>query len=434
MIINSIIDVINNFPPSTKGFFSIMINIYLDIFIVMSKRFVLTESEKNEIKRLYGLLNEQEVTPLVIQGSDYFENGKYKKFSQETKTTIDSELQKAAKYVQDNKGSVVYVKIVAGESQVTNYDKEINPQKQVESGYLSNKRAEMMKDYLLNYFQGLVDKKILDRLPIFEAFETVIGKNTYQQGKDNPDDPKYAPERFVRIELAIKPASACIVGLTITVLYNPNKDPKYPCRGNHKCDRANFDVLLNNVKIGAANLNNLNDGGFRTSGPLQVTDDLAKQIMGDTPKNIVIQLQCKSDNCHSDRPEVLIKKGSTVLFSGCAPAKSERNDNSLMTILTLDPCGNLIPSLNQSDPNVKVVDETSAKTSTDSAKFNQSEAIVLFVDGIYTPDQSAKYYTDNGDMYLAATGKDGVKYYKANRNFKFGQKEYSKGKFYYFKK
>lgn len=328
----------------------------------MSKRFVLTESERNEIKRLYGFLNEQEVKPLIIQGNNFFENGKYKKFSQEAKATIDSELQKAAKYVQDNKGSIVYVKIIAGESQVTNYDKEVNPEKQVEPGYLSNKRAEMMRTYITDYFQSLVNQKILDKVPVFEAFEVVIGKNTYQKGKDNPNDPKYTPERFVRVELAIKPASACIVGLTITVLYNPNKDPKYPCRGNHQCDRANFDVLLNDVKIGEANLNNAKDGGFRTSGPLQVTDDLAKQIMGGTPKNIVIQLQCKSDNCHSDRPEVLIKKGSTVLFSGCAPAKSERGDISRMTILTLDPCGNLIPSLNQSDPNAKVVDETSGTT------------------------------------------------------------------------
>lgn len=404
----------------------------------MSKRFVLTESEINEIKGLYGLLTE-ETQPLVIQGSDYFDNGKYKNFSAAAKATIDAELQKAAKYIQDNRGSVVYIKIIAGESQVTNYDKEVNPEKQVEPGYLSNKRAETMKAYLLNYFQGLVNQKILDRVPVFEAFETVIGKNTYQKGKDNPNDPKYTPERFVRVELAIKPASACIVGLSVTVLYNPTPDPNYPCRGGHKCDKANFDVLMNNVKIGEANLNNLKDGGFRSSATLQVTNELATQIMGDTPKNIIIQLQCKSNDCHSDRPEVIIKKGNTVLFNGCAPAKAPRGDNSIMTLLELDPCGNLLPGSknNIADPGVKKVDETKGKTSTGSTatdKFNPSEAVELPVGLGYTPEQTAKYYTDKGYMYLAVTAKDGIKYYKATKNFKLGQIDYPKDKFYYFKK
>lgn len=329
----------------------------------MSKRFVLTEHEVKEIRGLYGLITEA-TEPLVIQGGEFFDNGKWKNFSTKTKATLDAELQKAAKYIQDNKGSVVYVKIVAGESQVTNYDREVNPPTEVQSGYLSTKRAETMKTYITNYFQGLVTQKILDKLPVFEAFETIIGSTPYKKGVDKPDDQKYKNEKFVRVEMAIKPASECIVGLSVTVLYNPEKDPKFPCRGNHQCDAANFDVLLNDVKIGEANLNNARDGGFRSSAELQVTNDLAKQIMGDTPKNIVIQLQCKSQNCHSDRPEIIIKKGTTILFNGCAPAKSERGDTSRMTILTLDPCGNLIPSLNQTDPNVKVVDETTGTTVT----------------------------------------------------------------------
>jgi hypothetical protein len=329
---------------------------------------------------------------------------------------------------------VVYVKIVAGESQVTNNDNEVNPPTEVQSGYLSTKRAETMKAYITNYFQGLVTQKILDKLPVFEAFEIIIGSTPYKKGVDKPDDQKYKNEKFVRVEMAIKPASECIVGLSVTVLYNPDKDPKFPCRGNHQCDNANFDVLLNNVKIGEANLNNGRYGGFKSSGVLEVTNDLAKQIMGDTPKNIVIQLQCKSQNCHSDRPEIIIKKGNTVLFNGCAPAKAPRGDNSIMTLLELDPCGNLIPSLNQPDPNVKVVDETSAKTSTESTKFNPSEAVELPVGVNYTPEQTAKYYTDKGYMYLAVTAKDGIKYYKATKNFKLGQTDYPKDKFYYFKK
>lgn len=399
----------------------------------MSKRFVLTEQEVKEIRGLYGLITES-TEPLVIQGGEFFDNGKWKNLSTETKSTLDSELEKAAKYIQDNKGSVVYVKIVAGESQVTNYDKEVNPPVEVQAGYLSTKRAETMKAYVTNYFQVLVTQKILDKLPVFEAFETITGSTPYVNGVDKPDDQKYKNEKFVRVEMAIKPASECIVGLSVTVLYSPDKDPDFPCRGNHQCDAANFDVLLNDVKIGEANLNNAMDGGFRSSEALQVTNDLAKQIMGDTPKNIVIQLQCKSQNCHSDRPEIIIKKGTTILFNGCAPAKSERGDKSRMTILTLDPCGNLIPSLNQTDPNAKVVDETSGATTTQQNKFNPSEAVELLVGIGYTPEQTAKVFTDRGDMYLAFTDKGGMKYYKSIRNFKLGQTTYPKDKFYYFKK
>jgi len=399
----------------------------------MGKRVVLTEQEVKEIRGLYGLITE-ETEPLVIQGSEFFDNGKWKNFSAKTKATLDAELEKAAKYIQDNRGSVVYVKIVASESQVTNYDKEVNPHVKVQPGYLATRRAETMKDYITNYFQGLVNQKILDKLPVFEAFETKIGATSYKQGVDNPDDKKYNDEKFVRVEMAIKPASECIVGLSVTVLYSPDKDPNFPCRGNHQCDAANFDVLLNDVKIGEANLNNARDGGFRSSAALKVTNDLAKQIMGDTPKNIVIQLQCKSQNCHSDRPEIIIKKGTTILFNGCAPARSERGDTSRMTILTLDPCGNLIPSLNQADPNVKVKDETLGTTTTQQNKFNPSEAVELPVSIGYTPEQTAKFLTDKGDMYLAFTDKGGIKYYKSIRNFRFGGTSYPGDKFYYFKK
>lgn len=398
----------------------------------MSKRFILTEQEVKEIRGLYGLITEA-TEPLIIQGNEFFDNGKWKNFSKETKATLDAELQKAAKYIQDNRGSVVYVKIVAGESQVTNYNKEVNPPVTAHTGFLAYNRAETMKDYITNYFQGLVNQKILDKLPVFEAFEIKIGTTSYTQGVDKPDDEKYRNEKFVRVEMAIKPASECIVGLKIGIFYKNEKNPNFPCRGNHRCDKATFNVLVNNVSIGIVGLNNLSDGGDR-GRYLEVTNELARKIMGETPKNLVIQLKCESDECHSDRPEVYIVKGQTILYSGCAPAKSERGDTSLMTLLTLDPCGNDIPSLNKADPNAKVVDETSGATTTKQNKFNPSEAVELPVGAGYTPEQTAKFLTDKGVMYLAFTDKGGIKYYKSIRNFRFGQTDYPGDKFYYFKK
>jgi hypothetical protein len=313
-----------------------------------NKRFLITEEERNDILSMYGLLKEDEPTgarqEITIQGQTFFDNGKWKSISQQGLNEINPQLENAARFLIANKGSVVYIKITAGESQVTNYDTEVSPKVQVGQGYLSQKRAETMKQYLSKYFETLITNKNIDKMPIFEAPEIVIGQTEYKGPQDLNDPTKsqqYSTERFVKVELKIQAPAECIVGLTIEVYY----DPKQLCGKRHICDAALFDVYLNQTKIGIANLNNKKDGGARTSGPLQVSNELAKQVIGETPRNIEIITVCqnKEGDCHSSTPRVKVSKGSTVLYDGCTPEiRADRGEHGPKVILVLDPCGNPI--------------------------------------------------------------------------------------------
>jgi hypothetical protein len=175
-------------------------------------------------------------------------------------------------------------------------------------------------------------------MPVFEPSETVFGNTEYAKGVDNPNDPKYAPERFVRVELKLQSPYQCIIGLTIEVYYDKNN----LCGRPHICDKAVFDIKLNGVVVGEANLNNKRDGGNRTSGPITITDDLARRIIGNTSRDIVISTQCTiEEDCHSSAPRVKISKDTTILFDGCTPdIRSDRGDRGEKVILILDNCGN----------------------------------------------------------------------------------------------
>jgi len=316
--------------------------------MMRNNRFIVSEQERRHILSMYNLLNEDESTgtkkELIIQGQTFFENGKWKNLSQEGLNEISPQLENASRFLIANKGSVVYVKIIAGESKVTNYDREESPKVPVSPGYLSQKRAETMKQYLSKYFENLITNKNIDKMPIFEAPEIVIGQTEYNGPQDLNDPTKlqqYETERFVKVELKIQASTECIVGLTIEVYY----DPKQLCGRKHQCDAALFDVYLNQTKIGIANLNNYKDGGYRTSGPLEVSNELAKQVIGETSRNIEIITICqdKTKDCHSSTPRVKVSKGSTVLYDGCTPEiRADRGEHGPKVILVLDPCGNPI--------------------------------------------------------------------------------------------
>lgn len=279
---------------------------------------------------------------ITLEGKSFFSNGKWKSLSPEGKEELDSQLSNAAKFLTSKKGRVVYVKIIAGESQVTNTDNEDPARPKVDPGYLSEKRATTMKEYLTKYFDNLVSQGIISSKPIFEAPEVIIGSEKYTKGIDNPNDEKYKPERFVKVELKLKSPADCVVGLTVEVMYNSVENTRFPCRGDHRCNEAEFAIKLNGVEIGIANLNNEYDGKSKTSGPIVVTDEQAKQIIGDKSKDIIISLQCLSgDKCHSSSPEVKISKGNSVIYWGCSPSLTEFGDTADKIILVLDNCGNL---------------------------------------------------------------------------------------------
>ena len=331
------------------------------------RKLLVTEEEKITILSLYDILEQttpQGKTEYTMSGQSFFDDGKYSSFSNKDIEKLTSGLRGAADFLIKNKGRIVYVKIISSESQVTNFDREKYPStgkisdfsedKSLKPLELSKLRAETMKKYLTEYFSNILNQGYITNMPIFEPAELKIGETEYIKGKSDKNNPKYNTERYVKVDLTVKSPEECIIGLTVEVMYkdNPNAEPSvgtdgkpFSCRGGHDCDDSLFDVKLNGISIGKANLNNGPKnppiGGDRTSGKLVVDNAKAKAIIGNESKDIVISLQCLSQsNCHSDRPEVKISKGNTVIFHQCTPVIG-RGKTGDIRILELDNCGNL---------------------------------------------------------------------------------------------
>lgn len=377
------------------------------------RKLLITEEERIGILSLYDIV--EQVTPAgkneyTMSGQSFFDDGKYSGFSKKDEKKLKSDLEGAANFLTNNKGRIVYVKVIASESQVTNYDREKYPstgksedyteEKSLKPLELSRLRAETMKNYLKQYFSSLKSQGVITEMPIFEPSELMLGTTEYVKGKSNKNNPAYNNERFVKVVLAIKPPEECIVGLTVEVKYVADKNA-YPsvgtdgrpftCRGDHSCDVALFDVKLNGVSIGKADLNNGHQnppfGGNRTSGKLVVDNAKAKAIIGNESKDIIISLQCLSpEDCHSDRPEIRITKGNTVIFHQCTSAIG-RGVTGDIKVLELDNCGNLKRrGVDSGGP--KKVDAVTTKTLPKlTGKTKEISAL--------TPEKITKFYIDN---------------------------------------
>jgi hypothetical protein len=325
-----------------------------------SKKLVITEQEKLDIMKMYGLLLEGEELPdggYQIDFSNTFKSG-YHSAKYINKALLTAELQAAkdwlASKLKNNKGKLVFVKIDASESKVPNADAEkggvvLQPYE------LSNKRAVAINNFLSGIFDGWVTEGLISQKPIFAFPEAKIqGPNwcppytkdeTCVEKTDKKDDPKFTENQYVRVQFLVDTpgmSAKCVEGLSITVSYNKEKNASFPCRGNHQCDQADFNVLLNKVPIGSVSLNNAVDGGSRT-GTVKVTPQQAVKIAATNGKKVEVYLQCKYAACHSATPEISISKNNFVLpgFPRCVPSISERDDFTMKHILTLDICGNV---------------------------------------------------------------------------------------------
>lgn len=325
-----------------------------------SRKLVITEQEKLDIMKMYGILLEGEELPdggYQIDFSNTFKSG-YHSAKYINKALLTAELQAAkdwlASKLKNNKGKLVFVKIDASESKVPNADAEAGG-KVLEPYELSNKRAVAINNFLSGIFDGWVTEGLISQKPIFAFPEAKIGgpnwcppytkDETCVEKTDRKDDPKFTEHQYVRVQFLVDTpgmSAKCVEGLSITVSYNKEKNAAFPCRGNHQCDQADFNVLLNRVPIGSVSLNNAEDGGSRT-GTVTVTPQQAQKIAATNGKKVEVYLQCKYAACHSATPEISISKNKFVLpgFPRCVPSISERDDFTMKHILTLDICGNV---------------------------------------------------------------------------------------------
>ena len=313
---------------------------------------LITEDEKVYIKNLYGLLTEATTgdNEVLITADSTFAAGKYSQLSEEGITELTTGLENASNWLTTNKGSMIYVQVVASESQLTNYDYEQDPKVAVPPKFLSRQRAKTLTRYLKQYFKTLVDRKTINEIPIFETPKLLIGKTKYTKGQTVTPAlrAQYNAEQSVAVELKLMSPEKCLIDLEIEVKYDSTPNAAFPCRGGHNCNDAMFQINLNGVEIGIADLNNYIskrdpvNGTSKTSGVIKINETTAKAIIAVNKKKLIFSLKClSSSNCHSGTPEIVIKKGGEVIYNECSPAM-ERGDMNEYPVLELDSCGNVI--------------------------------------------------------------------------------------------
>jgi hypothetical protein len=349
------------------------------------KKLIISEDERIDILNKYGILNEavQYINPsnMLVKSRSFFANGKWKNLSPEGDAEFKKDLESTKEFLQkwQGKGYIVRVGIEASESQVTNYDREVEPKVFLNKGVLSQRRADTMKKLLTNIFNQYIEQGLIKQTPVFDPPEVIIGKTPYRRGVDSPTDPKYTPERYVSYMLranapleTLKPIGSnkepntpefkpmprveipggkvppftgtglteeCLVNLGIQfVYYSTPKDgfekntkrqledktyERKGCCGGHSCNKADYLVKLNGVTIGEANLNNgpgKNYAKSVKSNVLSVSPELAKEIIS-KGSSVILSIVCKGTECHSDAPGFIITnlRNGKVLSKGCAP-------------------------------------------------------------------------------------------------------------------
>lgn len=308
-------------------------------------KLIITEEERLEILSKYGLILEQ--SALQFRGSSFFGNGLWKNLTDDAITKITAKFNELESILTENPNSVIEVQIWSSESKVPNSDLEVRPPKKLPDGELAKRRAETLKKYLEDKFKSFVDSGILKIYPEFKNPIIQIGKQEYDPTKgDKPNDKKYEGDRWVAAEFKVFPSRKCLASLVIEVSYKKEKsdEPRYKCRGNHRCNDAVFDILINDIPIGKANLNNEDTGGDKTSGKIGISSQLIDRILQNNSDEIELAIKCASSNCHSSTPEVLVYNTLTklLLFDGCAAPIAGRGDSTKKVILVMNPCGRIL--------------------------------------------------------------------------------------------
>jgi hypothetical protein len=220
----------------------------------------LTESQINKLIKGYKVLNEQSEggfnqrteTKSIDLGTT-FDSGKWK-LTASVMNTLQEKIRPLVSFLESNPSSDVKITIVAGESQVTNYDREkcgngiYTQECKLKPKQLSQLRAQEIKKELNKVFVGLKTKGTIPKLPTEPTIKTVLGSTKYTPGTDKPDDPKYKKEQKIELLIDAEASYGCLVGMNITISYEGE--------GGHNCDESIFNVRLNGVSLGVANLNN----------------------------------------------------------------------------------------------------------------------------------------------------------------------------------
>lgn len=150
------------------------------------------------------------------------------------------------------------------------------------------------------------------------------------------------------LNTVIVPKAFDLTGYTVEAIYVANKIANAPCSGGHSCDRARFNIVINDVLILEANLNNMStspDGKERPDHAIPpvpqlmadgigsdvmdrysiaiISESLAKKIASNDPNNYTVNIFPHPTNTdpHSDITWVRIKDpNENIVYSSCSAA------------------------------------------------------------------------------------------------------------------
>jgi hypothetical protein len=399
---------------------------------MISKKLIITEEERKEIKTLYGLIREQEASQknpeLTLDLSGTFGSGKYK--LPEKADRVDDLINQIREFKKQNAGSVIEISVNSGESQVPNYDREKFPstgnakvdftdEKKLPVGAIAKYRAAALKSYIEKVAPDLLkDSKLVISEPI------IGGTKWNPQGGDTAKDEKFTKEQFANFKIKVigkknedstlpgGGSSGCATGIRIKVWV-----PK------HQCNNAEFFIMLNNTVLYnvdggyTANLNNadttktvegtklspqlLNPAygyistkyGKQTKGDLGgsrieefvVTPEQSKTIIQSGKGYIYVWMIGTTKEIHKDIPRVSITKNNQEVYQGAPKVASG-------LLLVLDACGNKVTQIPEGS-NTKQPEVSSwlTKLVADRSKIDVKEKL---------PEK-----TDDKEVLLASSGK-----------------------------
>ncbi len=237
------------------------------------KKVILKESQvRSLIDKIISEQNTNKSETLNVDfGKQLWPQGKWKLTSAQSQN-MTPKVDQILEFAKKHKGSQVVIQIESGESQVTNYDAELPDKKEVDPGYLSNKRGEEMVKYLTALFKRFKEEGLISQEPEIPSPKTKIGGTKYikysailnKAGTNKKDHEfylanktNYDNEQFVRAVISLKKDYKCLIGMEVTIGYFREKDELgRVSKSNHFCDEAIFELKMNGVSLGLVNLNN----------------------------------------------------------------------------------------------------------------------------------------------------------------------------------
>jgi len=435
------------------------------------KKFLIAESEKKNIREMYGLLTEQYFKPpnggegQVVNKypAGYYSLSGTDKAGNVYDNTINLQkiIDNAKEFLTTNKGFIPRVVINAGESIIPNYDTEGGTGVK-NSGWLSEKRKNKISEYVKNQLKDLVSKKLISKEPevilYFDEAKTLTvpsggweGYRTWKRSSEaekvnNPNNAEYTKlktgydnDQFTKINFKIVPdlgPNQCSFNVKIGVHYDDLDI-------GHRCNKARFQILANGVPLttGAgstcgnglsyADMNNgggsldckSGDIGGKRMNYFQLNSkSIVDKIMAASPdkNSIKISMKCTSTGfddasgrCHQDVPHITIHNTDGKQTVNTYPKVNDKD------LITIDKCGNLITGGGGVATKSKDAGGTATTTVTTTKPTGQKLNFASPATGTLTSDQailnkisdgSIKKNADNTYSVLKTFNYNGVSY------------------------